>query len=121
MPTILDENITYLKGVGPNKANVLASELHIKTYGDLLYHFPYKYVDRTRFYKINELNPQMNFVQLKGKVSGYEMLGEKRKQRLVVKFFDESGSVKLIWFKGAKWIAEKLKTNTEYIHGKDEA
>ncbi|MBI9066175.1 MAG: ATP-dependent DNA helicase RecG [Salinivirgaceae bacterium] len=115
MPTVLDENITYLKGVGPNKANVLASELNIKTYGDLLFHFPYKYVDRTKFYKLNELNPQMNFVQVKGKISSYEMVGEKRKQRLVVKFFDETGSVKLIWFKGAKWIAEKLKINSDYI------
>lgn len=119
MQTILDENITYLKGVGPNKANILASELNIKTYGDLLFHFPFKYVDRTKFYQIKELHPQMNFVQIKGKISNVEILGEKRKQRLIVNIYDNTGSVKLIWFKGIKWIAEKLIKDKEYtIFGK---
>ena len=115
MTNILDENITYLKGVGPKNAELLASELNIKTYADLLYHFPYKYIDRTKFYKINELHPQLNYIQLKGKISHYEIIGEKRKQRLIAKFYDDTGAVKLIWFRGVKWMADKLKPNTEYV------
>ncbi len=115
MQNILDENITYLKGVGPQKADILASELAIKTYGDLLHHFPYRYIDRTKFYTISELNEDMNYVQIKGRIVHYETIGIKRKQRISATFSDSTGTIKLVWFKGVNWIKDKLKVNTEYI------
>ncbi|MDA3892851.1 MAG: ATP-dependent DNA helicase RecG [Salinivirgaceae bacterium] len=115
MPLILDENITYLKGVGPQKADILASELGLKTYGDLLYHFPYKYIDKTKYYTIRELNGTMSFVQVKGKIIHLETLGEGRKQRLSATLHDSSGTIKLIWFKGLKWVKQQLKANEEYV------
>ncbi len=115
MQNILDENITYLKGVGPQKGNILVSELAIKTYGDLLYHFPYRYIDRTKFYAINELNEELNYVQIKGKITHFEILGDKRKQRISATFSDNTGTINLVWFKGIRWIKDKLKVNTEYI------
>lgn len=115
MPTIFDENITYLKGVGPQKADILASEMGLKTYGDLLYHFPYKYIDRTKFYTIKDLRGDMNFVQIKGKLIHLETIGEGRKQRLSATLHDGSGTIKLVWFKGLSWVKKQLKPNTEYV------
>lgn len=115
MATVLDENITYLKGVGPQKADLLASELGIKTYYDLIYYFPYRYLDRSKFYKINEISGDLSYIQIKAKIIRTETIGDKRKQRLVVTVSDGSGTTKLIWFKGIKWIKERLKANTEYI------
>ncbi|MCK9206186.1 MAG: ATP-dependent DNA helicase RecG [Salinivirgaceae bacterium] len=115
MATILDENITYLKGVGPEKANLLASELGIKTFGDLAYHFPYKYLDRSKFLAISELNDDLSFVQVKGKIIRTEMLGEKRRQRFTATLADETGTVKLVWFQGAKWLKDRVKANQMYV------
>lgn len=115
MPTVLDENITYLKGVGPQKADLLASELGIKTYADLIYYFPYRYLDRSKFYKINELNGNLSYIQIKAKPIHAETIGDKRKQRYVVTVSDGTGTTKLIWFKGIKWVKERIKANTEYI------
>lgn len=115
MPTVFDENITYLKGVGPQKANILASEIGLKTYGDLLFHFPYKYIDRTKFYKIRELRGDMNFVQVKGKIIHLETIGEGRKQRMSATLHDSTGTIKLVWFKGLSWVKKQVKANTEYV------
>jgi len=116
MQTILDEDITYLKGVGSQRANMLASELKIKTYKDLIYYFPYKYLDKTKVYSIKELTGNMNLIQVKGKITHIETLGEGRKQRLSATLSDENNYyVKLVWFKGIKWVKNKLKLNTEYI------
>ncbi len=115
MTAILDENIIYLKGMGPQRAAILASEMGFTTYAGLLYHFPYKYIDRTRFYTIRELTSDASFVQLKGKIVQIEILGELRKQRLSATFYDGTGTIKLVWFKGLKWIKEQLKENEEYI------
>ncbi len=115
MSISLNENITYLKGVGPQKADLLASELGIKTYNDLLYYFPYRYLDRSKFYTINELNGEMSHVQIKAKVIHIETIGEKRKQRYVVTVNDGTGTTKLVWFKGIKWIKDIIKPNKEYI------
>jgi ATP-dependent DNA helicase RecG len=115
MSTILDEDITYVKGVGPQRANMLASELGIKTYKDLIYYFPYKYLDKSRFYTIKELTGELNYVQVKGTITHFEILGEGRKQRLSATLSDGNGLVKLVWFKGIKWIKDKLKQNTEYV------
>ncbi len=111
----LDSNITYLQGVGPKRAEILNKELHISTYRDLLYYFPYKYIDRTRFYKIRELDPDLPLIQIKGKITGYYTEGHGTAKRLVADFQDETGTIKLIWFKGTKWITGNYAPGIEYI------
>src|SRR5687767_13391518 len=101
--------IEYLKGVGPSKADLLKKELRIFNYGDLLTFYPFRYVDRTKFYKINEINADLPYVQLKGKIIHTEMIGVKRAQRFSAKFSDGTGVLELVWFQGAKWMGEKIK------------
>jgi ATP-dependent DNA helicase RecG len=115
MPDFLDTNITYLQGVGPKRAELLSKELNINTFGDLLWYFPYKYIDRTKFYKISELDPDLPFVQIKGVIKGYYTEGHGPGKRLVADFQDDTGSIKLIWFKGVKWITQTYIPGTEYI------
>jgi len=111
----LDSNITYLTGVGPKRAELLNKELGIFTFRDLLYYFPYKYIDRTRFYKIAELDPDLPFVQIKGVIRGYSTEGHGAGKRLVAEFQDDTGILKLVWFKGAKWITGNYTPGIEYI------
>ena len=111
----LDTDITYLQGVGPKRAELLNKELGIYTFRDLLYFFPYKYIDRTRFYKIAELDPDLPFVQIKGIIRGYSTEGHGQAKRLVADFHDETGSLKLVWFKGGKWITGSFTPGVEYI------
>ncbi len=115
MPGFLSQDIKFLPGVGPRRAELLDKELNIKTFGDLIYYFPYKYIDRTRFYKISEINAQMPYIQVRGKIHSVELTGTGAKQRLTARFYDETGSIELIWFKGVKWQQENLKINSEYI------
>jgi len=111
----LDTPITYLKGVGPQRSELLKKELNIHTFRDLLYFFPFRYVDRTRFYKIKEVNADMPYIQLCGKIVTLEIIGQKRKQRMVVDLEDDTGRIELIWFQGIKWMSKKLRPGTEYI------
>ena len=111
----LDTNITYLTGVGPKRAELLAKELSINTFRDLLYYFPFKYIDRTRFYKIAEMDTDLPFVQIKGKIKGYSTEGHGTGKRLVADFQDETGIIKLIWFKGARWITGTYSPGVELI------
>lgn len=111
----LDTDITYLTGVGPKRAELLNKELSIFTFRDLLYHFPYKYIDRTKFYKISEINPDMPFIQIKGQIKGYVSEGHGKGKRLTADFKDETGTIKLVWFKGGKWITGSYTTGIEYI------
>lgn len=106
--------IEYLKGVGPQKAILLQKELGIKTYGDLLYHFPYRYVDRSSFTKINELHLTENHVQLKGTIDQIRETGKGRYKKLSARFGDGSGYIELIWFQGGKWIKDSLRVNEVY-------
>ncbi|MBN2863763.1 MAG: ATP-dependent DNA helicase RecG [Bacteroidales bacterium] len=115
MHDLLDTEIKYLKGVGPKRAELLNNELNIYTYRDLLYYFPYKYIDRTRFYKISELDPDLQFVQVKGKITAYFTEGRGTGKRLVADFRDDTGIVKLIWFKGTRWITQNYVPGVEYI------
>jgi ATP-dependent DNA helicase RecG len=115
MQDFLDTNITYLTGVGPKRAELLSKELNINTFRDLLYYFPYKYIDRTRFYKISELDPDLPLVQIKGVIKGYSTEGHGTGKRLVADFRDDSGSIKLVWFKGAKWITGSYPPDVEFI------
>jgi ATP-dependent DNA helicase RecG len=107
--------IEYLKGVGPQRAELLKKDLNIFTIYDLLCFYPYRYIDKTKIYFIKEINPELQYVQLKGKISSIELLGQNRGKRLVAKFHDESGTIDLIWFQGIKWIQENIKKDTEYL------
>jgi ATP-dependent DNA helicase RecG len=111
----LDTEITYLQGVGPKRAELLNKELNIFTFRDLLYYFPFKYIDRTRFYKIAELDPDMPYVQIRGTIKGYATEGQGPGKRLVADFQDETGTIKLVWFKGGKWVTGSYNTGVEYI------
>ncbi len=115
MQGFLDTNITYLPGVGPKRAELLEKELQISTYRDLLYYFPYKYIDRTKFYNIAELDPDLPNVQIKGFIKGYYTEGFGSGKRLVADFSDTTGTIKLIWFKGLKWISSTYTSDTEYV------
>ena len=108
-------SITYLPGVGPKRAEILQKEANIASFEDMLYYFTYKYVDRSRFYKISEISDQMPFIQLKGKILWFDMIGEERTKRLIGKFTDESGSIDLVWFNGFKFITDKYRVGQEYI------
>ena len=113
--TFLQTSIEFLKGVGPQRAELLNNELGIRTFGDLLQHFPFRYVDRTKFYSVREASAELPYIQLKGKLKSLIVKGEKRRKHLTGRFEDETGSIELKWFQGLKWISTTLKLNTEYI------
>ena len=111
----LQTPITYLKGVGPNRANTLQSELGIATYQDLLNLFPNRYIDKTQYYKIGQLQRSNADVQIVGKIIHIKTVEQKKGKRLVATFKDETGEMELVWFRGQKWIRENLKLNTPYV------
>ena len=112
---ITTRDIKYLPGVGPQKAAILNKELEIYSLHDLLYYFPYKYVDRSRVYYVHEIDGNMPYIQLKGQILSFETFGEGRQRRLVAHFSDGTGVVDLVWFQGIKYIAGKYKAHEEYI------
>ncbi len=113
---ILKTPIEYLKGVGPQRAELLKKELGIFTYNDLLHLYPYKYLDRTKYYKINELNTGISSeIQIIGKITQLKTVEQKRGKRLVAYFSDGTGTMELIWFQGYKWLIEQLKPNKSYV------
>lgn len=112
---LLKTDIKFLKGVGESRAKILSKELDINSFEDLIYYFPYKYIDRTRFYRIDEITPYLSYVQLKGKITRFITVGEKNKQRLTANFTDGTSTIELIWFRGLKWIKQNLKVNKEYV------
>ena len=111
----LDTPIEYLKGVGPLRADVLKKELNIFTFGQMLSLFPFRHVDKSKFYKINEINPDLPYVQIKGKLSNMQIIGQKRAMRMVADFIDETGRIELVWFNSVKWIKDTIKPNIEYV------
>ena len=115
MSQLLQTPIEFLKGVGPNRGELLRKELGIYKYGDLVQFFPNRYIDRTRYYKINELTPTNAEVQLIGKIISLKTIEQKRGKRLVATFKDETGQMELVWFQGQKWVKESLKLNTEVV------
>jgi ATP-dependent DNA helicase RecG len=115
MQGFLDTPIEYLKGVGPQRGELLRAELGIATFGDLLQHFPFRYVDRSRFHTVREVVEDLPSVQLRGVVTDIKTLGEKQGKRLSAKFTDATGSIELVWFKGIKWLLGSLKNGQEYI------
>jgi len=112
---VLGKSIEFLKGVGEARANLLKKELGIFKCADLLCHYPFRYIDRSRFYTVAEITADMSFVQLKGKITNIKLVGQARKQRLIATFTDESGSLDLLWFKSVQWIQKALTANTNYV------
>ncbi|WP_426430045.1 ATP-dependent DNA helicase RecG [Winogradskyella sp. HB-48] len=115
MSVNLQTPIDYLKGVGPNRADLLRSELGIHTYQDLINLFPNRYIDRTKYYKINELQRNSAEVQVVGQITAFREVAQKRGKRLVAEFRDDTGVMELVWFRGQKWIRESLKTGQPYV------
>ncbi|MBP7274187.1 MAG: ATP-dependent DNA helicase RecG, partial [Saprospiraceae bacterium] len=111
----LQNQISYLKGVGPQRGELLTNELSIQILEDLLLHFPYRYIDKTQFHKINEINEEDDFVQVKGILRRFEYVGDGRKKRLVARLRDETGSIELVWFQQLHWVEKNLKIETPYI------
>ena len=107
-------DIKFLPGVGPKRAELFNKELGIYSYEDLLYYYPYKYIDRSRTYTIREINGTMPYIQLRGKIVRYETQGEGYKRRLTAIFADATGTIELVWFKGIKYIQDRYKPGTEY-------
>jgi ATP-dependent DNA helicase RecG len=112
---IFQTPIEYLKGVGTSRGDVLKKELGIFTFEDLLRHFPYKHIDRTRFYKIREVNPDLPYVQVLARLTHKEILGEKHTKRLVAQVQDDTGAMELVWFQGVRWIEKYLQPGKVYI------
>ena len=112
---ITNRDIKYLQGVGPQRAAMLDKELNIRSLHDLLYYFPYKYVDRSRLYYIHEIDGNMPYIQLKGEILSFETVGEGRQRRLVAHFSDGTGVVDLVWFQGIKYLMGRYKAHEPYI------
>ena len=115
MSGILSQDIKFLPGVGPRKAAILNQELKIFTIGDLIYYFPFKYVDRTKFYAIREIDSTLPYIQVKGRITGMETVGTGRNLRLVAYMTDGTGILELIWFQGIKFVNQTVKPGIEYI------
>ncbi|HPV88514.1 MAG TPA: ATP-dependent DNA helicase RecG, partial [Bacteroidales bacterium] len=116
MVSLWDTNIQFLQGVGPRRSRELEKDLNITTFEDLIRHYPFRYIDRTRFYAINEIDPGLAYIQIRGVVRDMKIVGAgPRKQRLVVILSDPTGTIELVFFKGIRWIKDKIKLNTEYI------
>ena len=113
--SLLETPIEFLRGVGAPKADILKKELGIFTFGDLLTHYPFRYIDRTKFYTVKEVNDTLQYVQLRGKIISCEIVGEKRTKRLVARFQDATGVLELVWFQGHQWFADNIKLHQEYI------
>ncbi len=112
---ILDTPIEYLKGVGPVRADILKKELKIFTFNHLLHYFPFRYVDRSKFYKVSEVNNDTTYFQIKGRIIDMHEVGQGRSRRLVATLWDETGNIELVWFKGIKWIVNKISSGKEYV------
>ena len=113
---LFETPIEYLKGVGPQRGDLLRKELGIYKYGDLINFYPNRYLDRTKYYKINELQNSTAEVQIIGKVINIKSVEfAKGKSRLVATFIDDTGQMELVWFQGQKWVKESLKLNVVYV------
>ena len=114
--SVLDYDIKFLAGVGEKRASLLSKELGIRTFGDLLYYFPFRYVDRTRVFRIGELGGELPaYIQIRARVTGMAYEGEGRKRRLRVAVSDGSGIADLVWFSGAKWVEKQIEPGREYV------
>ncbi len=115
MQSKLENSIEFLKGVGPKRAEILQKELNIFTWGDLIQHYPFRYVDKSKFYTVSEVNEASQYIQLKGTLDSLQVAGSGRKTRLHGSFSDETGSIDLVWFTKTDWIRKSLKIGVEYV------
>ncbi len=115
MQQYLQQDIQFLPGVGPKRADLLRQELQVNTFEDLLTCYPFRYVDRSRFYRISEVTSDMPQIQIRGKITGYAAVGKGRGKRLTADFTDGTGQIQLVWFKGAKWIPENYPVGKELV------
>ncbi|MCK5135726.1 MAG: ATP-dependent DNA helicase RecG [Bacteroidales bacterium] len=115
MQQYLLQDIQFLEGVGPKRADLLKQELNINTVEDLITYYPYRYVDRSRFHKISEVTSDMPHIQIRGQITGYASIGKGKGKRLVADFADGTGHLQLVWFRGAKWIPESYPIQKELI------
>ncbi len=115
MKPFLETSIEFLAGVGSERAKLLREEFHIKTYGDLLQHFPFRYVDKTQFHQINAIESDETDIQLRGRITSVRLVGQGRAMRLVADFTDGTGVIELLWFKGIKWVQPNLKQGVDYV------
>lgn len=116
---ILNQSIEFIKGIGPTRSKLLSEELNLKTIKDLIDFYPYRYIDRSRFFKINELPKNQSEVQIVGKIKSIKRTKVRFRDRLNCEFYDSTGKVDLIWYRGFNWVEESIKTNEEYvIYGK---
>jgi ATP-dependent DNA helicase RecG len=113
--SFLDTPVEYLKGVGPKRAEVLKKELQIVTFHDLITHYPFRYMDRTKYYTVREINNDLMYYQVKGRISKVEIVGKNRAQRLVAILKDQSGEMEMIWFQGIRWIREMIKPGMDVV------
>ncbi|MCF8228032.1 MAG: ATP-dependent DNA helicase RecG [Bacteroidales bacterium] len=113
--SLFENSIEYLKGVGPKRGEILRKELNICNFGDLLMYFPFRYIDKSRFFKISDIINDTAYVQLKGKITNIQFVGQKRGRRMTAWLSDDSGSIELVWFKGFKWLKDRFDPNTEYL------
>jgi len=113
--SLLSTSIEFLKGVGPKRAELLAQELNVRTFKGLLYHFPFRYNDKTKFYKINQVEKNLPYVQLTGQLISLKEIGDKFKKRLVGELRDETGTIELVWFKGVKFLKTSLQKGETYV------
>ena len=113
--SVLDNPIEYLKGVGPMRGELLKKELQVFTQGDLLFLFPYRYVDKTQFHRIADLDENSGYVQLRGVLRSLDTIGEGRKKRMIGRLRDPSGVIELVWFTGIAWLQKHLSVGTEYV------
>lgn len=113
--SILESPIEFLKGVGPHRGDLLRTELEISTFEDLLYHYPYRYSDRSQITRIGFIDPKSEYVQISGLLVNITEEGAARKKRLVATLYDETGRIELLWFQGAQWMKKSLKENARYI------
>lgn len=111
----LDTPVEFLKGVGPKRAELLKAEVNVHTFGDLLTYYPFRYIDRSRIYRISEIEPELAYVQLRGTITNIRIIGEKRARRMSAIFHDDTGEIELVWFQGIKWIEGTILPNIEYV------
>jgi len=112
---LLTQDIKYIQGVGPHRAEMLDKELNIRTVGDMIGYYPYKYIDRSKFYRISEINGNMPYIQIIGQILSFESIGEGKGSRLVAHFSDGTGVIDLVWFQGVKYITKTYSTRTFYV------
>jgi len=113
--SVLDTPIEFIKGVGPSRADVLKKDLGLFTFRDMLSHYPFRYIDRTKYFKINQLNPDAQYIQIIGRVISKKLIGEKRTKRIVAVFKDETGLMELVWFQSLKWVEDNITVGVAYV------